>query len=394
VVADDAAGTVTLRLEQPDPTFLQKLALPFGTVVPADSPAIGTLPAVPLATTGPYRLVSYAPGRGIVLDRNPYFHEWSPSERPDGYVDSIEWRLDATTSDAATAALTGGADISLDTPPSQVLRSAAVRHPGSVHRYAGATTEALYLDARRPPFDHPGVRAAVALAVNRAAIARITGDSATVTCQLLPPTVVGYRPTCPMFAGSAPSVVWNGPDVARARALVLASGAAGAVIRVGTLADDPARLGTAREIIATLRRIGLRAQLSIAPDPHTYYDRLGSPDRPHAGVFGWVGDLPSAFAYLQPLVTCPEHRQGPVNTNPTGLCDRSLDRAIDEAATLEARDPAAASTAWHRIDQRVAELAGWVPLVSVGGADIVSARVGNYQHDPLFGPALDQLWVR
>jgi ABC-type transport system substrate-binding protein len=189
-------------------------------------------------------------------------------------------------------------------------------------------------------------------------------------------------------------VVWEGPDVARAEALVVASGETGAVVHVGTIADDPVRMATAREIVATLRRIGLRAALSVAPDSEAYYDRLGSPDRPQAGVFGWLGDMPSAFAYLQPLATCPEHLDYVVNTNPTGVCDHSLDRAIDEAAGLEAHDPAAASTAWHRIDQRVAELAAWVPLVSVGGADIVSARVGNYQRDPLFGPAIDQLWVR
>ena len=35
---DEAARTITFRLSEPDPDFLYKLALPFGSVVPAGSP--------------------------------------------------------------------------------------------------------------------------------------------------------------------------------------------------------------------------------------------------------------------------------------------------------------------------------------------------------------------
>ena len=38
IVVDDAARTITFRLSEPDPDFLYKLALPFGSVVPAGSP--------------------------------------------------------------------------------------------------------------------------------------------------------------------------------------------------------------------------------------------------------------------------------------------------------------------------------------------------------------------
>jgi hypothetical protein len=35
-----------------------------------------------------------------------------------------------------------------------------------------------------------------------------------------------------------------------------------------------------------------------------------------------------------------------------------------------------------------------VPTHTLRNIDLVSKRVGNYQHHPLFGVLLDQLWVR
>jgi ABC-type transport system substrate-binding protein len=36
--------------------------------------------------------------------------------------------------------------------------------------------------------------------------------------------------------------------------------------------------------------------------------------------------------------------------------------------------------------------APWVPLTNALGLDVVSARVGNYQHNPQWGILVDQLW--
>ena len=38
VVGDEAAGTVTFHLTQPDPEFMYKLAVPHASILPADTP--------------------------------------------------------------------------------------------------------------------------------------------------------------------------------------------------------------------------------------------------------------------------------------------------------------------------------------------------------------------
>jgi ABC-type transport system substrate-binding protein len=53
-----------------------------------------------------------------------------------------------------------------------------------------------------------------------------------------------------------------------------------------------------------------------------------------------------------------------------------------------------ATETWRRAEARVAARAPTVPLVNANDTALVSERVGNYQHHPLWGPLLDQLWVK
>src|SRR3954470_24889833 len=109
VVADDAASTVTFHLKEPDPDFLQKLAIPFAYVVPKGTPNkdIGTKP---LPATGPYVIKEYVPDQQMLFVRNPQFKEWSHEAQPDGYPDKIVMKLGLSVSDAVTQIENGQAD--------------------------------------------------------------------------------------------------------------------------------------------------------------------------------------------------------------------------------------------------------------------------------------------
>ena len=82
IVADDAAGTVTFRLSQADPDFLDKLALLMAA--PAPPGAAGHLMdrAPFLPGTGPYTISRFRPGASLTLVRNPYFRQWSYAAQP------------------------------------------------------------------------------------------------------------------------------------------------------------------------------------------------------------------------------------------------------------------------------------------------------------------------
>jgi peptide/nickel transport system substrate-binding protein len=61
---------------------------------------------------------------------------------------------------------------------------------------------------------------------------------------------------------------------------------------------------------------------------------------------------------------------------------------------MQPRDQSAAAKLWTEVDRDATDLAALVPTHTPNDLDLVSKRVGNYQHHPLFGVLIDQLWVR
>jgi peptide/nickel transport system substrate-binding protein len=397
IVADDQAGTVTFHLSDRDPSFLFKLALPFGVAIPANSPRpdVGTHP---LPGTGPYMIERYKPNRTLVLVRNPHFREWSAVAQPAGYPDRLVWTFGVDPDRATTMVERGRADVMLDAPPEQRLPEIARLYPSLAHPYVRSATFFMFLNTRVAPFDDVRVRKAVNLATDRSAIVRLWGGSelARPTCQLLPPGYPSYRPYCPYTSRVQSSGIWTGPDVARARRLVRAARATDVEVAVAVNADDPRKVATARYFTQLLARLGFRARLRLYPDIQRFYEQAGKPaSRVQAGIQGWESDFPRPSDFFLNLLTCAAYQPAaPINLNPAGLCDQAVDRTAERAHQLEASDPAAAGDLWQRVDRRVVDLAPLVPFVNTAGIDLVSARTGNYQRSVELGVLLDQLWVR
>jgi ABC-type transport system substrate-binding protein len=67
---------------------------------------------------------------------------------------------------------------------------------------------------------------------------------------------------------------------------------------------------------------------------------------------------------------------------------------VSQAQAAQLTDPAAARMLWAPADRIVTDQAPYVPIFNSGFAGFVSSRVGNYQESPVYGPLLDQMWVR
>jgi peptide/nickel transport system substrate-binding protein len=390
------ARTITFRLTAADPSFLYKLALPWGDAVPAGSPRIGA--AKTIAATGPYRIARYVEGREVVLVRNERFRVWSRTAQPAGFPDRIVVRLRLDAARQAAAVSTGRADATLDTPPAPTLARLRITAPLQLHSAPTPEVDAVFLNTMTSPFDRPAAREAVALAVDRAKVLAIVGgpDVAQPTCQILPQGFPGYRPTCPYTANPNGAGVWRGPDFARARRLVDQSGTAAERVTVSTVASDPQKLAIGRYFVGLLRTLGYRSSLRVYPDNRAFYTHGGSARaKSQLGVVGWIADYESASSFFKPLFTCSAYAQtGPVNTNTASFCHRRIDALIAHANSLEATNSAAANVEWSQVDQEITAQAPWIPLVNPITVDYVSRRVGDYQRHPVFGLLLDRLWVR
>jgi YVTN family beta-propeller protein len=388
-------GTVTFLLKKPDPEFLYKLALTFAYAVPSRTG--GEEVREPLPATGPYMFESYDPKEGFVLVRNPHFREWSPVAQPAGYPDRIEWRIGLDQGEAVDQVIGGDLDW-VYTQSLSDLAGIMRLAPELVHSYPVTSTWYMSLNTTRSPFDHPLVRRALNLAVDRDRVAELFGgsDQARPTCQVLPPSFPGYEPYCPYTADPGPGGEWTDPDFGKAQDLIRRAGVKkGTKVEVwGFFIRGGTGYAVTKYFTQLLKDLGFRATHRAPggqPQPDfsdidRYFGRLYS-EKPQIGIAAWGQDYPAPSNFIDSLLSC----HSPFNS--TGLCDREVDRMIDRALRLQAVDPPRANDLWADTERRIVDLAPWVPLVNPVGVDVISERVGDYQRNPQWGLLLDQLWV-
>ena len=395
IVADRAARTVTFRLTEPDAEFLNKLALSWAVAVPDGTPGhdLGTHP---VPATGPYRIAGLATKlRTVRLVRNRAFREWSADAQPKGFPDSISisWPFadahEHQVERGVAKVERGVADIALATGPPMPkpeIDRLAVHYPSQLHISTLAATSFYFLNTRVPPFNDVRARRAVNAAFDRNAFALQQGRGFTPTCQILPPNIPAYRPTCPYPSGGP-----NGVDIARR--LVKSSGTAGTPITVWVIAQIA---GQARYVVSVLNSIGYQAHLKAA-DSDTYFFRLSdSRLKIQMGYMNWASDYPSAAAFIPPLLSCAAFVPASPgqNSNYSGFCDHSIDAQMFHAAAVQVDDPAAATKLWQRVERSILAQAPLLPVYNRSDVVFVSKRVRNYQYNPQWSVLLDQLWVK
>jgi YVTN family beta-propeller protein len=395
IETDAAARTITIRLRRPDPEFADKLALPLAYVLPAGAPA-PMMRGRPPPGTGPYRIAAFTPGRSVRLVRNTRFRSWSAEARPDGFPDAIDFTISTDPraqvaavqhgrADAVVAAGVFGGQLSLDQD-----RALALTDANHVVTGSAPNTNWLFLNVRTRPFDDPRVRRALNYAIDRRRMVKLAGGAglAGLSCQLLPPGLPGYAPTCPYTRDATPGGGWSAPDLARARRLVAASGSRGARVGVWGLPKYGAVIRYTGEV---LRRLGYRVRVRILPVA-PYFDYVNdSRHYAQVGFTGWIDDFLTPSSFFETF-TCRSFVPGSVlNENISQFCDRGLDTAY--AAALAARG-ADANARWAALDRRVQAASPVIPLFNRRTLLLVSDRLGNAQMHQELGPLLDQFWVR
>jgi peptide/nickel transport system substrate-binding protein len=394
IATDDATRTIVVRLEQPDPDLLYKLALPYASLLPHSIG--GALPAkVPVPATGPYRFAEIGADTTRLV-RNPRFRSWSPTARPDGYPDEILVRFGAADGEAAERVVRGRADIVgplFERSPETVARLRK-EIPAQLRESVAPFTVYFVLNTRVAPFDDVDARRAVAFAFDRsAAVAAAGAGAARQTCQLLPPGFLGSRPYCPFTVPESAGASGR-PDLATARRLVRRSRTRGARVVV----QAPALLPSAvpRLMVRTLRRLGYDATLRLL-SPGAHFGSLSDTGkRVQIGLMPWIADYPAPSTFLDNFKCATIVRNDPANLNHSQFCDREVDQVMAQAGRLQAVDPTAADDVWAQAERRIVDQAPLVAAYNPLYVTAVSERVGNYRADasPIFGELLDQVWVR
>jgi peptide/nickel transport system substrate-binding protein len=397
IVANDSNYTLTINLTAPDPEIMDQLSLPFAYAVPAGTSAKLTGNKVPPGT-GPYMWKSYNPNTEAVLVRNPFFKVWSAQAQPAGNPNEIIEKYGLQVSDEVTEVQNGEAQEVFDgdqIPSDQLTQLNSAQYAGEVHVNTLTADWYFALNTKQAPFNNLQARQAINYAANRTAYVKIAGGSslAAPACQILPPNFPSYTPYCPFTTGS--QTTWSGPNIAKAKQLVKASGTAGDKVVVDGTTDQVGK-ALVEQMVSDLNAIGYKAtsQLLTASIQYPYVQNSTNSAKWNVGWSAWYQDYPAPSDFLNVLLGCSSiHPKSDASPNIAALCDKSVQAQMNKAESVEATNPTEAAKLWTQADHALTLQAPWVNMYNPRQIDFLAKNVHGYQWSPQWYILIDQLWL-
>lgn len=393
VVGDEAKGTVTINLTQPDAEFFYKLGLPHAVILPADAPTQDA-GSVPIPGTGPYMFTVYDPNKELVMERNPHFKVWSEEAQPDGYPDKVQYDFGLSEEAAVTAIQNGEADWTFDEIPSDRLAEIGTKNKDQVHVTPLTAWWYLPMNTRLAPFDNEKARQAVAYAIDRSALVKIFGGPvlAAPVCQVLPPGFPGNEPYCPFTKD--PGAKWSAPDMEKAKQLIEESGTKGQKVTIIT-EDKAISKAVGVYMQSVLTELGYQAEVKPISTNIQFTYIQNTNNKVQMSVTQWYQDYPAASDFLYILFGCESFREGSDSSvNISGFCDKEINDKMKAALALGVTDQAAADKMWTEIDKAITDKAPAAALFTPKHLDFVSKRVGNFQFNSQYYWMVTQSWVQ
>jgi peptide/nickel transport system substrate-binding protein len=361
-----------IRLEQPRPDLVVRLANPTISATPLDMPIVPGGVTTPVPSAGPYHLQEHVEGRLAVFTRNPY---WRRKLMPGVQVNVDRILLERpglTPKQAIEAAERDEIDVvRAHGAPSEI--------PRLVSRY-GVNRKRLFVRPRltffylvfnldRPLFNgNAKLRRAINYALDRPEMMRQFGPLVgRGTDQILPPGMPGYR--------NWDLYPLKGPNLKKAGALArgnLRHANASLYIR-RPIAEFFAR-PVAESVRLNLAQIGLEVDIEEVPN---LFQRLRTPGEPwDLALIGWYADYPDPFNFVNDLFGDENnfgHFKHPGFQRRMRRVARLVGRKRLDAYALLERD----------LMRRVAPIA---PFIAVNDVILVSPSLGCFAYDVAFGP--------
>jgi peptide/nickel transport system substrate-binding protein len=394
LVVDAATNKVTFNLAKVDPEFIYQLAVPFAAILPAGTPAKDQ-GSTPVPGTGAYTFQSYNPTTSLVMVRNPHFKVWNAKAQPQGYPNKIVENFGMTVESEVTAVENGQADWVFDPLPADRLGEISTKYASHLNLHQLTANWYLPMNTNIAPFNNLKARQALNYAINKNNVVSLYGGSklANPTCTILPKGFPGHTNFCGYTKGGGAN--YKGPDMAKAKALVAASGTAGMVVKL-VATNDAVNSAVAQYVVSVLNQLGYKASVVLQSANIQFNYIQNTNNKVQISLTQWFQDYPAASDFINVLLGCSTFHPGSDNSiNISGFCNAGIDAKIKAAATLGITDPTAANVKWGQLDKTLMlDYAPWVPLINPKLTDFTSQRVGNYNFSLEFYMYVDQLWVK
>jgi ABC-type transport system substrate-binding protein len=361
--------TVEITLDHASGSFLNIMAMTFAAVVPTELAGQDTnaFSAAPVGT-GPYLLKEVQKGQVYKYVKNPAY--WDPSKQ---LVDEVEYRVNVDANTQLQQVQTGELDV-MGNDITQGQWEAVSQDPTwkpQVNITPLVETDFLWLNTAwtASPTSKLAVRQAIAHALDRANIQKISGDRYKATNQIFPPVMPGYEPGLDLFPYD--------PDKAK-QMLVDAGYPNGFDTKLYTFEGDLSK-GITESLQQDLAKIGVRAQIVVQP-----FDVLLATafkkDTAEMVYVGWFEDYPDPSDFIDPMFTCATAIDG--GSNAAFFCDKALD-AKGDAARGE-RDPEKRVEMYSQLQRDILQQVPAVPLNNESKAILVTPRTTPFAIHPVW----------
>jgi peptide/nickel transport system substrate-binding protein len=378
-IATPTPYRLTIALRRAAPDLLSRLTLPYFCALPVDTPIDPAGIGAPVPSAGPYYIASWDRGRSAVVRRNPFYRGTRPHR-----VDEIDYTFGINLQAQRLRVEAGESDLG-QFPPTAAgeLGTKYGVNKGRFFVKHQLTIWFLALNRAGHLFkNNDSLARAVNFAIDRTALARQHGAYAgTRTDQILPIGLSAFRD-------------WSlyplrGPNLAKASALA-----------AGHLRDRKARIWTfnlsfgpaiAQVVAFDLKRLGLVPEITVL-DPVVLRDKAGTRGADYdIMVAGWAADFPDPFNFVNRLLSGTSIKDAN-NVNFSYFDERRWNARMAKAASLFGRSR---DRAYATLDRDLmAQAAPIAPYISSNARVFVSARVGCFTYQSVYGTDLAALCVR
>lgn len=345
--------TVEFVLSEPTPNLLDHVGSYKGVAILPEGAAEDLDLATEANGTGPFRLEDVG-ADGITLTAFEDYWGEGPG------VDEVEFRFISEPTTALTALQTGEVHWT-DNVPAQRVEELQGSGDVTVETVPSVDYWYMAVNFARPPFDRAEVREAIALALDREAIADAAQFGlARVNQTAIPEESFWYHDYAPYER-----------DVDAARDLLAEAGVEDLTMGLMVTDEYPETVEVAQVIAANLDEVGITVDIQTEQFS-TWLDRQGAGDF-DAFLLGWLGNL-DPYGYYHSQHVCEGEN------NYQGYCDPETDELLERAATEADED--ARKELYDEAAERIVDANSYIYLYNPSVVQAWTDEVSGYELRP------------
>jgi peptide/nickel transport system substrate-binding protein len=235
--------------------------------------------------TGPYKRRSYEKGSAFILQKNEdYWGGWKPNQ-----FDIAVFKVVTEPSTAVQLLKSGEMDITENVPLE--LRASLLKDPNIEAVLSPSTrNEYFHIHNQKPPTDDINVRKAIWHAINiDEMIEKLLGDDVVKAIGPIPYSMWGHDPNLKTYEY----------DPEKAKEYLKKSKYADQLpLKIELACYDPPFLSAATYIQASLKKIGIEAEMNTTPWPAAWDTYKNKEKCPHMVNLAWWADYPTPQIWL------------------------------------------------------------------------------------------------